>query len=293
MFDKTAVIFWSDPHQNHKFGLCPPGVEVYGKDNWKLNPPQEHLWYTWNICQDWVEKITAGYEKVGVSVGDAIENDTKVRAQAELISLNPSNALAIAHQTLDPLVQTLDYFFVIKGTPAHVGEDEWTEDELARDFDAVPDEDNHSPAWRHLMAEFSGVKFDIAHHPSGNSNITRNYQAVATRLAYDVQEAYVMKWGEVPPHYAIRGHLHRFGDSGIGLKTRGIILPGLQYKSHYLSRLGKDGDLPDTGMVVILCENGESELRVKIVRPEEKRKIWRIQKETTQPFWKSLLKPKS
>ena len=278
MSDKTAVICWSDPHENHLFGLCPPDVEVYERDNWKLNAPQQHLWYVWNSCWEWVDKITAGYSRVGVSVGDAIENDTKVRAQSELITLNPANALEIAVQTLDPVVQTLDYFFVIKGTPAHVGNDAWTEDALAKDLGAVKDKANHSPAWRHLMAEFSGVKFDIAHHPAGNSNVTRNYQPVASRLAYDIQEAYVMKWQEPPPHYAIRGHLHRFGDSGVGLKTRGIILPGLQYKSHYLSRIGKDGDLPDTGMAVILCENGESELKVKVVRPEEKRKIWRIEK---------------
>lgn len=292
MSDKTAAIFFSDPHSNHIFGLCPPGVEVYERDNWKLNPPQEHLWYAWNTCLDWVDRVTSGYMKVGVGVGDLVENDTKVRSQSELISLNPSNALSIAVQTLAPLVKILDYFFVIKGTPAHTGNDAWTEDELAKDLDAVPDEDNHSPAWRHLIAEFSGVKFDVAHHPMGNSNITRNYQAVATRLAYDTQEAYVMKWGEPPPAYSIRGHLHRFGDSGVGLRTRGIILPGLQMKSHFMSRMGKDGDLPDMGMVVILCENGESELKFKIVRPEEKRKVWRIEK-TEKKTWKSLLGLKS
>ena len=292
MSDKTAVILFGDQHQNHIFGLCPPNFNVSERGTWELNPPQQELWYAWSDCLDWMNKVTSGYRRVGISVGDAIENDSKIRNQSELISLKPSDALSLANTTLDPLVQTLDHFFVVKGTAAHVGEAAWTEDKLAEDLGAVPDEEMNSPAWRHLVAEFSGVKFDVAHHPAGNSNITRNYFSVASRLAYDVMEAYMMKWEEEPPHYAIRGHLHRFADSGIGMRTRGVILPGFQYKTYYLSRIGKDGDMPDVGMVVVLCDNGQSELLEHRVRPQNRRKVWSVQK-SQKRSWKDLLKIKS
>lgn len=273
---KTAVICWSDTHQNHIFGLCPPNMELTEREGtWVLNPVQRELWWAWNSCWEWVDGITLGCDlRVGVSVGDAIENDSKIRSQSELVSLHQNDALEMAVKTLEPITKKLDHFFIVKGTEAHVGKGAWTENQLAKELGAIPDKKNKSAAWMHLISEFSGVKFDIAHHPSGNSNVKRNYPAVATRLAYDVWESYCMFWKERPPDVAVRGHLHRFADSGTTIPTRGIILPGFQYKTYYLSRIGKDADLPDVGMVVFICEDGKVELNVKRVIPQNKRAVW-------------------
>jgi len=289
--EKVAAIFWSDTHQNHKAGLCKPGFTPDGEETWQLNPAQRELWYAWESCWDWVDSIVpSGYKKVGFSVGDAVETDAKVRSPQELVSLSPKDAFTLAEETLEPIVSDLDYFFVIDGTSAHVGSGSWTEKALAKNLNAVPDESNNSTTWKNFIGELGGVKFDVAHHPAGNSNISRNYPAVASRLAYDIQAAYVMDREEKPPDLAIRGHLHRFADSGITNKTRGIILPCFQYKSVFISRIGKDHDMPDIGMVVVLCSDGEYELKIKRVRPREKRKTWRIEKKTTKialPWTKS------
>ena len=217
-------------------------------------------------------------------MGDAIENDVKARNLNELISLAPNDALSLTIDVLEPVIRDLDYFFMIAGTEAHVGKGAWTEEMVGKDLEAVKSGKN-SYVWSNLVAEFGGVKFDLAHHPAGNSSVTRNYPAVASRMAYDIQYSYIER-GEVPPDIAVRGHLHRFADSGIGLKTRGIILPCFQYKTAYASRLGFDHSLPDIGMVVFLCEGGEYEMKVKRVKPKEKRKIWRIPK-IAQPENKS------
>lgn len=275
--DKVAVISWGDTHQNHKMGLCKPGFTPEdAAESYKLNAPQKELWYAWEACWEWVNKVVpSGYKKVGISMGDAIENDTKERNPNELVSVTPNDALTLVVETLEPVIRELDYFFVVSGTEAHVGRGAWTESVLARDLGAV--KNGNSWVWSVLAAEFGGVKFHIAHHPIGNSSVKRNYPAVASRMAYEVQYSYVDR-GEVPPDLGYFAHLHRFADSGTTLKTRVIIHPCFQYKTSYGSRLGLDHSLPDIGMVVTLCENGEYNLDVNRVKPKDKRKIWRIPK---------------
>lgn len=265
---KEAVILIADLHCNSTLGLCKPGLQRDDGELYELNQIQRWLWHTWEKFLDDVDGLVNGYRVNLILVGDLVELDSKARSW-QIISKNPSTAIHLCVDIIEPLVQVADTVFILRGTEAHSGRSAWSEEEIAKDLKAEPEPDTGARSWWHLRAGFSGVSFDIAHHaPMGNLFWT--YGNSAPRLAIGTMMDY-MDWGERPPDIVARAHNHRFADSGRTYSTRGIFLPGWQFHTAYLHRLGKANARPHIGACVFLCDDGKykfHDLRYRPVRSE-------------------------
>jgi len=262
---KEAVILVADTHINSVLGLLKPGVVRDDGESYQLNQVQKFLWKAWEEFLTEIDKITEGYTKNLVLVGDIVELDAKARSW-QIITQNPSTAITFATDVFEPLVARMDTTFVVRGTEAHTGKSAWAEEEIAKDFDTEPDPQTGAKSWWHLRASFSGVRFDIAHHHS-MGRLPWTYANSANKLAFATIVEYV-NWGEDPPHLAIRAHNHQFADSGRTYMTRGIFLPAWQFHTAYLHRIGKPNAMPDIGGCIFLCDNGQYEFVDRRYKPQ-------------------------
>lgn len=263
---KEAVITIADLHTNSTLALLKPGMTRDDGEPVQLNIIQKWLWMSWELCLDSIEKLTTGYHKNLVLVGDLGDIDNGNRSW-QYVTRNPSTVTTYTIELLEPVVAKCDTTFVIRGTEAHVGKSAWLEEEIAKDLDAEPDPERGTSSWWHLRALFGGVKFDIAHHHS-MGNLPWTYANAANKLAVETMYEY-MEWGEKPPDIVSRGHQHRFADSGRTYPTRGVFLPAWQFKTSYLHRIGKSNARPHIGAVVFLCDDGQytmHDLRYKPIR---------------------------
>jgi hypothetical protein len=273
---KEAAILIADLHVNSTLGLCKPGIHHDDGGIYHLNKVQQWLWQTWEECLDDIADLTTGYYKNLILPGDLIELDTKARSW-QVISANPVVTIGHAIDILEPVVDSADETFVVRGTEAHTGKSAWGEEQIARDFDTRPDPETGSHSWWHLRAEFGGVKFDVAHH-ANMGNLPWTYANAGNKLAITTMYEY-MEWGETPPDIVARAHQHRFVDSGRTYDTRGIYLPAWQFKTAFLHRIGKANARPSIGALVFLCDDGEytwHDLRYK----PQRSKAWRSMQES-------------
>jgi hypothetical protein len=262
---KEAVILVGDTHINSKSALCLPEVLDDDGDIYKGNLIQEWLWYTWNKCIKDIKKVIKKKYTTVVFNGDIADLDSKKRS-SQMVSRNPATILRMTRETLEPITELADRIFVIRGTEAHVGSSGWIEEMLAESLGAEPNKEFGQASWWHLRAEFSGVKFDIAHHTSMGS-LPYTYPNSMTRLIQVTRLNY-LEWGEQPPDVIVRAHNHRHVDTGTTFSTRGVNLPAWQFQNSYLYRLGKENDRPHIGASLFVCDNGEHEYTPFIYEPK-------------------------
>ncbi|MGC9423766.1 hypothetical protein [Vibrio sp.] len=262
---KQAVILIADTHINSKTGLCGPNVIDDDGDIHRQNLIQEWLWYTWNKCLNDIKRLTKKYYRTVIFNGDIVDLDAKKRSN-QMISRNPATILRMADQVVSPLIEFADRSFFVRGTEAHVGRSGWIEEMMAERYSAEPNKDFGQFSWWHLRAVFSGVKFDVAHHNS-LGGLPYTYPNNMNRLVQMTRLAY-LDWEEPVPDVVVRGHMHRFVDTGYTFSTRGVSLPCWQFHNAYLYRIRKENDMPHIGAVVVICDDGEKELIPLLYKPK-------------------------
>jgi len=268
---REAVIFFADTHINGKTALCPPNIIDDDGNEIRQNLIQEWLWYTWNKCIEDVKRITKKYYRTVVFDGDVIDLDAKNRS-GQMVSRNPATILRMTEPILKPIIDFADRSFFVRGTEAHVGRSAWLEEAIADKYGGEPDKEFGRNCWWHLRAEFSGVKFDVAHHFS-TGNLPYTYPNGMVRLIQATKLNY-MEWNEIPPDVIVRGHRHKYIDTGTTFSTRGVSLPCWQFSNAYLYRIGKENNMPHIGAVIFLCKDGEYELIPLRYKPK-RNPIWK------------------
>ena len=262
--DVLAVV--GDMHVGSTTALCPPTADMDDGGHYKASKAQCWLYQCW--CDYWAQvmavKPTGGGKRYVVCLGDAMEGDH--HATSAVVSANPATMLQIAGTVLEPARKWANHFFMLRGTEAHGGEAGAWDEILADDLNAERCPDTGRASWWHIGIEISGVVFDCAHHPpSAPGRVWTRANAAAT-LAYTVFSEYA-EHGQRAPDVALRGHVHKFADSGHNYPTRGVLCPAWQLATPYSSRRWP-GVLAHIGGLLFMVEAGEAHMRHIRFAPE-------------------------
>lgn len=268
---KETLVVVSDMHINSVFGLAQPIVELDHGGEYRANNTQKWLWQAWNTQLDEIEQYIKKSHSTLILTGDIVDLDFFKRSWQHM-SKNPAFVQGMAIDILEPLAKMFNDLFVIRGTEPHVGKDAYGEEGLARDLGAIRNPDTKAYSWRQLVAEFAGKKFDIAHHVTMGT-LPWTYGYAAEKLAVKTMIDYA-ELGEEPPDVVIRGHQHRFTDSGYTHDTRGFTLPAWQWPAEYLNRYGKYNEKPHIGSLLFSLENNTYTVKVLLYKPA-RRSTWR------------------
>lgn len=227
----ALVIVAGDTHSGSYVGLIhPQGVRLDKAGLYTPSPLQRWLWDSW---LDFIRtaKVLALRRRVYLVLnGDLVDG----APHGSIENITPSMKLQreIARQALTPLTEIADRLFVVRGTPAHVGQLGENEDELAQHFRAEQAFDG-AWTWQHLQFEAAGVLVDAMHHPRGGSG-PNAARALAQDTILDRTDH-----GERVPALVLRSHVHIYRDSRDEFRTcRAVLLPAWQATTEYGYKLG-------------------------------------------------------
>ena len=245
------ILVISDLHINSTVALMPPIVYLDDGQEVKQNKGQKWLWNNW---LDLLEKVDTIKPDILIVNGDAVEGDTKNRSY-QVITRNKTTAVGYAADVLDPLVKSIPSTFFIRGTAAHSGKSGCIEEDLAKDLGAERIGKNYAH-WS-LNLDVEGVRISVAHH-TNMSGLPWTKSNAANSLAAKIQFQYAQD-GEKPPELAIRGHVHRWGDSHDAYRVRALVLPCWTLATEYIHKISPD-TLAECGAAVIECSAGHYEI---------------------------------
>jgi hypothetical protein len=264
----AVVALVGDLHINSTVALSPPVVNLDDGGTYRASSQQRWIWRHW--LDFWTEvkerRDAHGARLVIIINGETGDNNHHPTGQ--LVTRNPADIQRMVAQALEPatsLMREGDRLFITRGTEAHTGLSSALDEATAHDLGAVPSvlknpgksNEVRVNSWWRLRAEFSGVRFDVSHHPPGGGG-----RRPWTRANFPMTLAAMADWenrnDKHPPHLRIYGHVHAPGDSYDAFRTRVIINPSWQLTTAYGHRLG-GGILPIGGAYVI-CDNGRYEV---------------------------------
>ena len=278
-------------HCGSTVGLCPPeGIALDDGGLYEPSEAQRWLWECWEAA--WAEvKVIARQQRSKVTLclnGDRIDGDHHRTAQIA----SPLTGLHVhcAMESLRvPLALTPSEIHIMRGTPAHVGRSADAEEGIAKAikgqlWNVVPDPDTGNlSSYRRIIDVEGGVRLDIAHH--GRMGRRAHTVGSYSRLySFDIWaermlEAYRhMREGDDPlaafnkhrpPDVAVRSHNHRYADSGRDHRgvTRVISTPAWEFATEWIHKIAAES-LADLGVVVLVCQGSEVEVRPILFSPE-------------------------
>jgi hypothetical protein len=252
----AIVAFLSDTHINSKVGLSYPTFNLDDGGTHRSSKAQRWVWQKYlEYCKELEEvKERTGYPLYVIHGGEVADDLTHSKTQL----ISPNNTADIvknAALAMEPVLSLSDAWFCLRGTEAHSGANSNLDELIAYDLGAEPDGDLYS-RWL-FRAKFGGVTFDVAHHPGTGSGVPWAQSAVAGRLAAAVMMDYI-DLGEKPPQLILRGHNHKFSDSGrTYAKSRAIVGTSWQLSTSFGYRIGRGTEVLPIGGMYFVCENGE------------------------------------
>ena len=204
-----SILRWvvvSDQHCGCQYGLCPrDGVVLDGGGRYHPNHMQVAVNDYWDEFWDkWVPEVTDG-EPFGVVInGDVI--DGRHHGSTTQISQNIADQLKVAYEVMMPKLERAQYVYMVRGTPAHVGESGEWEEMIAERLGAIPDSDgrfSRNELWKKIG---NGI-CHFAHHIGCASSTAYSTSALNRELSEML--AVAGRWGEEPPDIVCRSHRHQ------------------------------------------------------------------------------------
>lgn len=261
----TAVV--ADLHANSSLGLCPAeGVDLDDGGHYTPSDLQKWLWDHWMTYWGVVDGARGSRPLTVVLLGDLVDGDHHGIAQSIMprhLETQHRIAMAVLQPVLDLNPASV---YVVRGTEVHVGQSGQHEEWIARDLGAVPEPVNGTYSRWDLRLSRSGVRMDFEHHGSVGK-LPWTTPNLVVRTAAEVVMQYANNH-ETPPHLAIFGHCHTWGDSYDAVPvTRAITLGAWQGKTSYGYRLGPV-KMPGLGGIFVECENGSYEVSKYKFKPE-------------------------
>lgn len=204
------IVVISDTHFGCQFGLCPPeGVRLDEDGRYLPNKGQRVVWAWWQeFWGEWIPQQLKGQPFDFVINGDTI--DGSHHNSVTQISHNLADQKAMAVDVLSKTIKDakrIENVYVVRGTPAHVGESSQYEEEIAKQIGAVKSKSGQYARfdlWKRI-GDYHLVHF--LHHVGTTSSSAHESSAVNAELASEFVEA--ARWGEQPPTVIVRSHRHR------------------------------------------------------------------------------------
>lgn len=236
------IIVISDTHCGCRLGLCrPEGAELDDGGTYMPSRLQLVVWDWWReFWDEWVPSAAHGDPYTVVMNGDMIEGvHHKSTSQ---ISHNIEDQCQLAYEIFAPVVTTCKenggQFFMIRGTPAHVGEQGVHEEHLAKRLCAEPNEDGQYARYE-LWKIFGNKRLShFNHHIGTTSSSQHETSAVNAELAAAFLEA--GRWGHQPPDVTVRSHRHRCSEVRIPSQhgySISFVTPAWQLKTPFAFRI--------------------------------------------------------
>lgn len=253
--NSKQLVVVSDLHVGSWLGLCPPKVQLDDGGIIQHNQLQKEAWEFWNSF--WAGVWKRKLETVALFNGDLV--DGQVKQSHQVWSTNPQEQIRVASEILSPVVNRAKSSFVVRGTPAHVGNSGSSDDAVAREIGAT--KVNHARSSYHLKLEVAGALFDVAHQgPSSGTRVWsygNGLRSFAKTIVFDAMAQHTR-----PPDVIIRSHFHHRTHETIrdyGHKCEAIITPSWQWKSEYAHKVVSHEDIADVGGVIITVADGKIE----------------------------------
>lgn len=274
----TLIASVSDIHAGGTTALCPDRVDLDDGGHYTPSKAQRWLFDCWRRYWDRVDQRRHA-EKARLIIvfnGDMVEGDHHHTTQ--ILSGNPNAQAAVVNACMEyPLSLNPDNMIFVRGTEAHVGHsasaEERIADGLSRDKRPIirdPETDNAS--WWHFKGECEGVRIDVTHHGrTGQREHTRGGAAVLH--AHDILLSYA-KRGEQPPHLCLRGHHHKFNDSGDACPVRVFTTGAWQLGTGHVHKVAPDS-LADIGGAIVSIDDGHYAIEKLHFQPEPT-KLWQL-----------------
>jgi len=247
--------FRADLHTNSTVAVSPASVQRDDGDVWRPSKVQRWLNRCWLDFYGQTNEIARQHGAIihDVFGGDVTEGDHHDTFQ--IISRNPATQVQIALDVLEPVIQTADLLYFVRGTPVHVGGQAYFEELIGRDLDAYPDA-NGNRAHYILRLNLDGVRFAIAHHRRQN-RLPWTMGGSPNRLAVQTLVDYVSN-DDIPPDVVIRAHGHKFDESSRTNKIKVVFSPAWKLTCEFVHKIAPDA-IADIGGLWFLCNGGRVE----------------------------------
>jgi hypothetical protein len=262
-------IIISDTHFGCQLGLCPPdGVILDEGGRYIPSSIQGKVFSYWTkFWDEWVPMVTRN-EPFGVIINGDTLDGVHHRSTTQ-ISHNLTDQAKLASIVLQPIVDRCHgYFFMIRGTEAHVGASGQEEERLAKDLGAIPNEFGQHARYE-LWKKVGGGLVHLLHHIGTTGSQAYEATAVHKEMVEEFTEA--GRWSEQPPDIVVRSHRHRYIQteiaSDLGTATS-VVTPGWQAKTPFVWKI-PGGRLSPPQFGGIIIRQGDEELHVR-------HKVWTI-----------------
>lgn len=254
------LVVVSDTHCGDGLALCPPEVRLDDGGTYKQSKLQRVLWAWWKeFWDEFVPTATHGEPFSVVHNGDAI--DGVHHNSTNQITHNLATQRGIAQTILEPVVEAAEgRYYHIRGTEAHVGKSAESEEELARNLGAIPNDDGQFSRYELRKIVGNGLVHCLHHVGTTGSNA---YEATAVHKELVETYTEAARWGTRPPDIIVRSHRHRHIETSIPNrrlvngawvhgKARAVVTPAWQSKTPFAWKIpGARLSTPQFGGIVI------------------------------------------
>jgi hypothetical protein len=258
----------SDIHAGSTVALMPPTILLDDGQELHASKLQRWLWQCWGEYWEGVARLRDAHKARLVCLinGDILDGPNH-HGTVQSVSSHPGIEKDIAVALLEvPKALGVEVWHVIRGTEAHSGKGNSGENAIAKWLGAVKDKETGQHSTFHLRMDVQGVRFDVAHHGRGGF-MPWTEAAGAARYAMQVWTEYAMD-GEPPPHFVLRGHLHRFHDTASLAPARLIQTPPWQLHTGFSHRIAASARKAQVGGAMILVRDGAAEVQPFVRRPQ-------------------------
>ncbi len=268
----TILAVFSDLHCGSTLGMCPIRYPLMEGGVYDSNKAQRWMLRHWDADWKFVQELAEKRQAPIWCVSNGDLCDGNHHGTHQIISKDVNEHIEIAIGLLEPVTSFAERFFVVAGTPSHVGENAWMEERIARDLSAEGDDHGGRMVWWMLPLECDGVRFDFAHHGRGGMLPWTRANSANQLASLTIQE--YAESGDRLPHVVIRSHKHNVKDSGLNYPVRVLYTPAWQMPTGYVNAI-LPGAIPQIGMFVFICNDGQYELVSRVHSPKRKRR-WKI-----------------
>lgn len=263
-----------DMHIGSTVGLCPRRVALDDGGAYEASKSQRWLWSCW--LNYWLEvgkrKEAAGAQVVAVLNGDLCDRNT--HGHYQLFTINRATLQAAVLDTLTPMLAVADCVIVIRGTEAHTGQSAEMEEWLARDIDAVPDEQAGSASWWYWEATLAEHNLALAHHPGTNSTRPWTQGGGANRAAaMAMHNYYGQRW---QPELVVFNHVRHNEDSADNHPVRCVFNRAFSLRTAYDHRSGRSLQQAQVGALIVTLDEGREIDVAKVAYQTQARKPWKL-----------------
>ena len=274
----TVIAVVSDIHAGGNTAVFPAdGVLLDDGQHVAPSKAQSWLWQNWLTLWQTVDDRCKEHDAKLIQVFNGDLVDGTPHQSVQNISANSVVQARVLTECLRiPLALNPSALAIVRGTESHVSKSAASEEKVAEGLrrdkrPIITDPDTGASSHWQLGMEIDGVRLSFAHHGrvGQRSYSKRN---IVSLLAFQIWSEHCLR-GDLPPHLAIRSHLHTFVDTENQYPTRVIQTPAWQLHTAYAHKVVPEV-LSDIGGVIIVIKDGAYTIESVLFKPAAAR-VWR------------------